>query len=74
MTAVVAWSTAGGLLLGAIADALLVGVAVCVLALSPAVQARLGNRFGLTVVALVLVLIPVVSATLGYFEGRLKTT
>ena len=74
MSAIVLWSAAGGLLLGAIADALLVGAAVCFGAFAPAVVGRLGTRVGLSIGLALLLLIPVISATLGFLEGKLKTT
>jgi hypothetical protein len=73
MNSVIAWSATGGLVLGAIADALLIGVAVAISAIVP-MPTRFGSRVWLIAAAGILVLIPVVGAALGFFEGRLKQT
>jgi hypothetical protein len=66
------WSTASGAILGVFVDATLFGVALLLSAVLPGVTARLHHRW-LTVAALVLLaIIPIALAALGYLEGELK--
>ena len=72
-TSILLWSTLSGLILGLFIDATLIGVALFLSALVPAFALRPGHRW-LTLLAIVLLItIPVVSAVLGFLEGRLKT-
>jgi small-conductance mechanosensitive channel len=67
------WSTASGLILGLFIDATLIGVALLLSAIVPGLSSRLHHRW-LTIAALVVVaVIPLVLAVLGYLEGELKT-
>src|SRR4051812_25950904 len=72
-TSILLWSTASGAILGIFLDATLLGVALLLSALLPAVGMRLHHRWIAISGAVVLVLIPVALAVLGYLEGELKT-
>ena len=67
------WSTASGLILGVFIDATLIGLAVLASALVPALSARLHHKWVTASSAIVLAMIPVVLAVLGFLEGQLKT-
>jgi hypothetical protein len=66
------WSTVSGAILGFFIDATLIGVAVLVGAVVPALSARLHHRWFATSSAVVLALIPLGLAILGFLEGQLK--
>jgi hypothetical protein len=66
------WSTASGAILGVFVDATLVGVALLLSTVLPTLASKLHHRW-LTVSALVLLaMIPIALAVLGYLEGELK--
>ena len=68
------WSTVSGIILGLFIDATLIGVALLLSALLPAITIRPGQRWLMILAVAVLVAIPVVSAVLGFLEGRLKAS
>jgi hypothetical protein len=71
-TSILFWSTISGIILGVFVDATLIGVALLFSAIAPGASVRLSQRWlGLLMVA-VLAIIPLVSAVLGFLEGRLK--
>jgi hypothetical protein len=72
-TSILLWSTASGIILGVFIDATLIGVALLLGTLLPFVSSRLHHRWLLVSAAVVLTLIPIVMAVLGYLEGQLKT-
>lgn len=64
---------ASGAILGLFIDATLIGVALLLEAVIPGIAAvRLQHRWVAAAAATVLVVIPLVVAVLGYFEGQLK--
>jgi hypothetical protein len=65
------WSTASGLILGLFADATLIGVALLFSTIVPGVS--FNYRWVRIATLLVLALIPLTAAVLGYLEGQLKT-
>jgi hypothetical protein len=67
------WSTVSGALLGLFIDATLIGLAVLISAVVPALSTRLHHRWFSTSAAVVLALIPLSLAVLGFLEGQLKT-
>jgi predicted acyltransferase len=67
------WSTASGVILGVFLDATLIGVALLLSSLFPALANRLHHRWLGILAAVILVAVPVVLAVLGYLEGELKT-
>jgi hypothetical protein len=67
------WSTASGVILGFFVDATLIGVALLLSVVLPAVSARLHHRWLALSAAVVLAAIPLVLAVLGYLEGELKS-
>lgn len=73
LVSVLLWSTLSGVLLGFLADALLVGVWTIVSALLHGWSPRLGGRAIGMVAGLVLTLPPLIGGILGYLEGQLKT-
>ena len=66
------WSAASGLILGLFIDATLIGVALLLSAVVPGVSVRLHHRWLLVSSVVVLVIIPLAMAVLGYLEGDLK--
>lgn len=67
------WSVASGAILGLFMDATLIGVALLLEAVVPGTATvRLQHRWVTAVAAIVLGVIPLVGAVLGYFEGELK--
>ena len=67
------WSTASGAILGLFIDATLIGVALLLSALVPGVAPRLHHRWVTVTAAIVLAVIPLTLAVLGYLEGELKS-
>lgn len=67
------WSTASGAILGVFFDATLIGVALLLGSLFPALGNRLHHRWFSLLAVAVIVVVPVVLAVLGYLEGELKT-
>jgi hypothetical protein len=66
------WSTASGVILGIFFDATLIGVALLLSAIFPAVANRLNHRWFVALSTVVLVAVPLFLAVLGYLEGELK--
>ena len=66
------WSTLSGIILGLFVDATLIGVALLFSAIAPGVSIRMSQRWMGLLVAVVLAMIPLVFAVLGFLEGRLK--
>ena len=71
-TAIVAWSTLSGVILGLFVDATLIGVAFLLGALLPGIATRLNHRWIVVAAIVALALVPVVAGLLGFAEGRLK--
>lgn len=71
-TSILVWSTVSGIILGLFVDATLIGVALLLGAVVPAISARLNQRWLVFGAASVLAIIPLVLAVLGFLEGRLK--
>jgi hypothetical protein len=67
------WSTVSGAILGVFIDATLIGLAVLASAVVPALSSRLHQRWFAMSAAVVLVVIPLALAVLGFLEGQLKT-
>jgi hypothetical protein len=72
-TSILLWSMASGAILGLFLDATLIGVALLLSAVVPGLSTRLHHRWLTTAAAIVLAIIPLVLAVLGYLEGELKT-
>ena len=70
---VLLWSMASGAILGLFIDATLIGVVMLASAVVPALSARLHSRWLTTGAAVVLALIPLALAVIGFLEGQLKT-
>jgi len=67
------WSALSGVVMGVVADAVLVGVALLASFVAPTAADRLIHaRWAVAIAALVLGLILVAGAMLGYLEGELK--
>jgi hypothetical protein len=71
-TSILLWSTVSGAILGVFIDATIIGLAVLVSALVPALSTRLHHRWFATSSAVVLGMIPLALAVLGFLEGQLK--
>jgi len=69
---ILAWSTVSGAILGLFIDATIIGLAVLVSAIVPALSTRLHHRWFALSAAVVLGMIPVAFGVLGFFEGQLK--
>jgi hypothetical protein len=67
------WSMASGAILGLFIDATLIGVVMLASAVVPALSPRLHSRWLTTGAAVVLALIPLALAVIGFLEGQLKT-
>jgi hypothetical protein len=66
------WSTVSGAILGIFIDATIIGLAVLVAALMPALSTRLHQRWFAMSSAVVLGMIPLALGVLGFLEGQLK--
>jgi hypothetical protein len=66
------WSAATGLVMGLIAGVLLLAILTLAASLLPGIPERVAERLRLPVVALLLGVLPLVAAVLGYLEGRAK--
>jgi hypothetical protein len=67
------WSALSGIVMGIVADAMLVGVALLVSFVAPSATDRLIHaRWAVAIAAIVLALVLVAGAVLGYLEGELK--
>jgi len=69
---ILGWSTVSGLVLGLMAGLLAFAVLVLAGELASGVIPRLGGRARGVAAFITLVLLPIVGATLGWLEGRLK--
>jgi hypothetical protein len=69
---ILAWSAASGAILGILIDATLIGVALLIGTLVPALSAKLHFRWFAIGATAVLASIPTVLTVLGYLEGELK--
>jgi hypothetical protein len=67
------WSMASGAILGLFIDATLIGLAVLLSSVIPPLSTRLHHRWVATSSAVILALIPLSLAVLGFLEGQLKT-
>jgi hypothetical protein len=66
------WSAFSGVVIGAIAGVLVVGVGAIALALLPPSVPRPSGRVVSTALVLLFGVLPAIGAWLGYLEGRLK--
>ena len=71
-TSILLWSTLSGIILGVFVDAALIGVALLFSAIAPGAVVRLSQRWLGILMVTVLAITPLVSAVLGFLEGRLK--
>jgi hypothetical protein len=71
-TSILLWSTVSGVILGVFIDATIIGVALLLSAVLPWISSRLHHRWFTMSAAIVLAVIPVVLAVLGFLEGQLK--
>jgi hypothetical protein len=60
------------MILGLFVDATLIGVALLFSAIAPGTSVRLSQRWLGVLMVVVLAIIPLISAVLGFLEGRLK--
>jgi hypothetical protein len=67
------WSMASGAIFGLFVDATLIGVVMLASTVVPALSTRLHQRWLTTAGAVVLAIIPVALAIVGFLEGQLKT-
>lgn len=68
------WSTFSGVLLGFFADALVVGAWLVLSSFVPGAANRGASRPLTAVAVVVLTLLPLIGAVLGFLEGRLKAS
>lgn len=66
------WSAGGGVVLGLILDALLIGLWMVASSLMPSIAPRNFPRWAAIVAVVALAAIPAAGLVLGYLEGRLK--
>jgi hypothetical protein len=67
------WSALSGVVMGIVADALLVGLVLLVSFVAPATVDRLMHaRWAVAIAAIILTLVLIAGAVLGYLEGELK--
>ncbi len=71
-TAMLLWSAASGLVVGLLAGVGLLALVTLVVNVVPGIPERLVDRMRGPMLVLLLVLVPLVSAVLGYLEGRAK--
>ena len=69
---ILGWSAVSGLVLGLLAGVLVFGVIIIVGEMAPSLLDRLGTRTRGIAAIITLVVLPLVGATLGWLEGRLK--
>jgi hypothetical protein len=69
---ILAWSTVSGAILGLFIDATIIGLAVLVSAIVPALSTRLHHRWFALAAALLLGMIPIALGVLGFFDGQLN--
>jgi hypothetical protein len=66
------WSAASGLVIGILAGVALLAVIALVVNLIPGISERFIDRLRVPVLVLLLGVVPLLSAALGYLEGRAK--
>jgi hypothetical protein len=66
------WSAMSGLVVGLIAGVALLALVTLVVHVVPGLSARLVERLRTPVMIVLLVVVPLVGAVLGYLEGRAK--
>jgi hypothetical protein len=66
------WSAASGLVIGLMAGIALLALLTLVVQVIPGIPARLVERLRVPTLLVLLLLVPVVGALLGYLEGRAK--
>ena len=71
-TSILGWSAFSGLVVGLLAGLLVFAVVVIIGELAPNVLSKVGGRARGVTAFVTLVLIPLIGATLGWLEGRLK--
>lgn len=69
-----AWSAVSGLVVGLLAGVALLALVTLLVNLVPGVSGRVVDRLRAPVVILLLVVVPLIGAVLGYLEGRAKLT
>jgi hypothetical protein len=70
--AMLLWSAASGLVVGLLAGVGLLAVATLLVNVVPGVSDRLIERMRVPTLVLLLLIVPLVGALLGYLEGRAK--
>ena len=71
-TSILAWSSAGGVLLGLFIDVFLAGAVAIAATTIPGLAGRSAPRWALVCAAVLLTAIPLATGVLGFLEGRLK--
>jgi hypothetical protein len=71
-TAILFWSALSGLVVGLLAGVGLLALVTLVANVVPGIPERVVERMRLPVLVLLLVVVPVLAAVLGYLEGRAK--
>jgi hypothetical protein len=66
------WSAASGLVVGVLAGVGMLAVLTLIAHVVPGVSERLIDRLRVPVIVLLLVILPLIAAFLGYLEGRAK--
>jgi hypothetical protein len=66
------WSAATGLVMGLVAGVALLALLTLATSVVPGIPERLVDRLRMPVLALLLGVLPLVAAVLGYLEGRAK--
>jgi hypothetical protein len=66
------WSAASGLVVGLLVGVALLAFVTLVVHVVPGISARLVDRWRVPVLGLLLGLVPLLAAVLGYLEGRAK--
>jgi hypothetical protein len=73
-TSILLWSAGSGLIVGVLADLLLTGAVLLIASLLPDSAPRGAQRIAQTAFWVLLALIPLAAAVLGYLEGQLKAS
>jgi hypothetical protein len=71
-SAMLLWSTASGLVVGLLAGVGTLALVTLVVNVVPGISERFVERMRVPVLVLLLVLVPLAAAVLGYLEGRAK--
>ena len=71
-TSILGWSAFSGLVLGLLAGLLVFAVVMVIGELAPNVLSKLGGRVRTVTAIVTLIIVPLIGATLGWLEGRLK--